>query len=215
MPYQQAVFACGEFYHIFNRGVEKRTVFLDRRDYLRFVATLNYYRFDDLPARFSFKNRQVLTKRRPSGKPLVEIVCYCLMPTHFHLLIRQLEDGGITKFLSKLTNSYTKYFNTKHKRVGPLFQGSFKAVRIEDTDQLNHTSRYIHLNPLIDYLVKNLPSYEYSSYPEYLGERGGFCQTHFILNSFKSSVDYGQFVADQESYGRDIKNMKKLLLEKE
>lgn len=212
--YNQAIFANNEFYHVFNRGVEKRLTFLNKRDYQRFIDSINYYRIKDPPTRFSFRNRPILLQKSiMNNSPLVEIICFCLMPNHFHLLVKQIEENGITIFLSKFSNSYTKYFNTKHKRIGPLFQGSFKAVRIEDDEQLIHVSRYIHLNPLIDYLVKNLRLYKYSSYLEFLGRQKGFCEKKVILDNFNSYTDYEKFVLDQEDYGRAIKQIEKVLLD--
>ena len=206
MSYRQAIFANGQFYHVFNRGVEKRTTFIDRRDYNRFVDSLNYYRARDQHIRFSFRGRiEAFNKDISSGPLLAEVVSYCLMPNHFHLLLKQVNDNGITTFLSKLSNSYTKYFNTRYKRVGPLFQGSFKAVRIESDEQLVHVCRYIHLNPLIDYLVKNIRDYAYSSYLEYLGAKEGFCHKNYIMDGFSSPQAYEKFVLDQEDYGRSIK----------
>ncbi len=206
MSYRQAVFANDQFYHVFNRGVEKRTTFIDRRDYNRFIDSLNYYRARDQHVRFSFRGRiTVLNKNISSGPLFAEVVSYCLMPNHFHLLLKQVNDNGITAFLSKLSNSYTKYFNTRYKRIGPLFQGSFKAVRIESDEQLLHVSRYIHLNPLIDYLAKDIRAYTYSSYLEYLGIQEGFCHKNYIMGNFSSPEVYEQFVLDQEDYGRSIK----------
>ncbi|MEK7517025.1 MAG: transposase [Patescibacteria group bacterium] len=213
MPYSQAIFANNEFYHVYNRGVEKRITFTNKRDYNRFIETIDYYRMKDPPVRFSFKNRPILVPKTPTSSPLAEIICFCLMPNHFHILLKQIDDNGISIFMSKLSNSYTKYFNTKYKRVGPLFQGSFRAVRIEDDEQLLHVSRYIHLNPLIDYLTRDLRTYAYSSYPEFLGLREGFCRKEVILDNFNSFSDYEQFVLDQEDYGRTIKNMERALLE--
>ena len=215
MSYNQTIFANDEFYHVFNRGVEKRTTFINRRDYNRLIETINYYRTKNPPARFSYKDRPVIVKNTTSNSPLVEIVCFCLMPNHFHILLKQIANGGITMFLSKLTNSYTKYFNIKYKRVGPLFQGSFKAVRIEDDEQLIHVSRYIHLNPLIDYLVSDLKIYPYSTYPEFLGLKNGFCKKDIILDNFKTPSDYEKFVLDQEDYGRSIKRIERMILETE
>ncbi|MBI4037231.1 transposase [Candidatus Daviesbacteria bacterium] len=217
MAYQQAIFANEEFYHIFNRGVEKRATYVNHRDYQRFLQTLEYYRFKNPPAKFSARHRPHLNKKVKDESVWVEIVCFCLMPNHFHLVVKQIEDGGITKFISKSLNSYTKYFNTKHNRVGPLFQGAFKAKRIEDTEQLLHLSRYIHLNPLIDYLVEDLSTYTYSSYSEFIGNlNNGFCQTRYILDHFSKSSDYQRFVLDQEDYGRTIKYIERaLILEEE
>lgn len=212
MATKQAIFANGEIYHLFNRGVEKRITFIDKKDLERFVQTLDYYRFDNPPSRFSFRKRLTIKKGSPK-EPLVEILAYCLMPNHFHLLVKQLKDKGITNFVSKVTNSYTKYFNTRYKRTGPLFQGTFKAVRIEDDEQLIHVSRYIHLNPLVDYVVKNLKRFPYSSYPEYLGIKKGFCQKNLVLDQFPTPSSYEKFVLDQEDYGRKIKQMERLFLE--
>lgn len=214
MTYYQTILVAGQIYHVFNRGVEKRTTFIDSKDYERFVDTLNYYRVKTPPARFSFRKRGIFSGRQAETVSIGEIICFCLMPNHFHLLVKQIEEQGITTLLSKLTNSYTKYFNTKHKRVGPLFQGSFKAVRIENDEQLIHATRYIHLNPLMDYLVKDLKLYPYSSYLEFLGEKSGFCQIKDILAHFKNPGEYERFVLDQEDYARSLKQMERTLLDK-
>lgn len=212
MASKQAVFANQEIYHIFNRGVEKRTTFEDKKDLDRFTETLAYYRSEAPPARFSFRKRPIL-KPKKKGAPMVEVLCYCLMPNHFHALVKQLKKGGITSYLSKLTNSYTKYFNTRYKRVGPLFQGTFKAVRIADDEQLIHVSRYIHLNPLTDYIVRDLRKFPFSSYLEYMGEQDGFCQKEQILSHFKNPSAYETFVLDQEDYARSIKRIERAILE--
>lgn len=213
MPYKQAVFANGEYYHIFNRGVEKRQIFLVKRDYQRFLETLIYYQNVNPPVRFSFSQMSSAPKRSREKK-LVEIICYTLMPTHFHLLLRQVVENGITTLVSKISNSYTKFFNTKYKRVGSLFSGPFKAVRIEDDEQLLHVNRYIHLNPLIDFLIKDLRFYPYSSYLEYLSiSQTKICDKEPIFSHFKSISDYENFVLDREDYGRKIKQIERVLLE--
>ncbi len=136
------------------------------------------------------------------------------MPNHFHFLLKQLKEGGITEFLSKLCNSYTKYFNTKYKRVGPLLQGEFKAVLVESDEQLLHLSRYIHLNPLVSYIVKNLDLYEWSSYEEYINSKSkGVCVKENVLSFFKSPASYKQFVLDQAEYGEKLELIKHQLHE--
>lgn len=212
---QQVVLATNEYYHVFNRGVEKRIIFENQRDSQRFIQTLDYYRSGQPPTRFSFRDRPATLQKLPKiqGTPLIEIICYCLMPNHFHLLLKQTKEAGISTFLSKASNSYTKYFNTKYKRVGPLFQGTFKAVRIEDEEQLLHVSRYIHLNPLIDFIVRDLKDFPFSSYPEFLGLKNGFCEKDYILDHFASPLGYEKFVLDQEDYARKIKQMERLLME--
>ena len=148
MPSRTFPFVKGQYYHIYNRGVEKRTIFKNRFDHRRFIKTVLYYQLEGPKPKFSnFFNYQLF--KPDFDKKIVDIVCYCLMPNHFHFLLKQLRDGGITEFVSKITNSYTKYFNTKDKRIGPLFQGEFKSVLVESDEHLMHISRYIHLNPLV------------------------------------------------------------------
>lgn len=136
------------------------------------------------------------------------------MPNHFHLLLKQNIDNGITEFAGKFSNSYTKYYNTKYNRIGPLFQGEFKAIIIESDEQLVHVSRYIHLNPTSSNLVKNLDQYEWSSYPEYLGQvKNGFCDKEVVLGHFKKIKDYQQFVLDQAGYAQELEFIKHQLLD--
>lgn len=212
MAYRKIILANNEVYHIINRGVEEREVFLDKRDYSRFIDSFIYYQKADPPTRFSFRKR--LKKEQLSNLDnLVEIVCYCLMPNHFHFLLKQVKDGGISLFISRLVNSYTRYFNTRHRRVGHLFQGPFKAVRIENDEQLIHASRYIHLNPVTGFLVKNPQEYIFSSYPEYCKEEKGICQKGLVLEQFTSLADYERFVLDQKDYAINLKKIQRITAE--
>src|SRR3972149_3368728 len=155
MPSRIFPFVNGHYYHIYNRGVEKRIIFEKNRDCSRLIKTTRYYQLIGPKPRLSkFLLGSIF--KPDSTKKIVDIICYCLMPNHFHFLIKQLKEGGITEFVSKLSNSYTKFYNTKYSRVGPLLQGEFKAVLIENDEQLIHTSRYIHLNPVASFLVKEL-----------------------------------------------------------
>ncbi len=147
---------------------------------------------------------------------MVRILSYCLMPNHFHLLLEQLSDQGVKKYLSNFSNSYTRYFNTKHKRIGALFQGIFKAVRIEDDEQLIHVSRYIHLNPATSCLVteKNLDTYSWSSLPEFIDRKNGeLCDTRPILDFFPSKKAYRNFIYNQIDYAKNLEQIKHLLFE--
>lgn len=182
-------------------------------DYQRFLKTTLYYQLEGPKPRFSIFDPRVTDLARKER--IVDIICYCFMPNHFHLLLKQRRAGGITEFMAKLTNSYTKYFNMKNKRVGPLFQGEFKAVHIETDDQLIHLSRYIHLNPIINYVSKDLDSYQWSSYSEYIRESNGVCDKDIVLGQFNSIHNYKQFVLDQESYARELKFIKHQLLDLE
>jgi len=195
-------FASGEFYHIYNRGVEKRIIFLDKWDFLRFLETLDFYRKFPTPMKLSdFRRGAIQWKKIENPKELVKIFCYSLMPNHFHLLIQQLEDGGITEFMRRLSDSYTRFFNTKYKRVGSLFQGSFKAKLIETDEYLLQLSKYIHRNAFL------LPKWEhrvypYSSYGYYLNsEKHPFCDTEFIGGFFSKTnpkLSYKSFVEENE-----------------
>jgi putative transposase len=224
MPGRKIPIITGEFYHILNRGVASQPTFLSKRDYQRASLLLPYYQHLSPPFKFSrflkfskTKQSEVLQMMRKHGNLLVEIVAYCLMPNHFHFILKQLSDEGISKFVSDVTNSYTRYFNTKYERKGPIFQGKFKAVRVETEEQLLHLSRYIHLNPLSSYVVKttkDLENYSYSSFPEYLQEAGDeLCQKGLTLNNFKTASAYKDFVLDRADYQQKLQDIKHLTLE--
>lgn len=213
MPARTIPLVNDQFYHIYNRGVEKRRIFENRRTYTRFLKTLNYYQLEGPKPKFSNFIKYKLFEPDPNKK-IVDIICYCLMPNHFHFLIKQLREGGVSEFISKLINSYTKYYNIKFDRVGPLLQGPFKAVLIESDEQLVHISRYIHLNPISSFLVKKPEDYEWSSYNEYLDGKG-ICAKEEILNFFKSVTDYKEFVNDQIDYAQRLELIKHQLLDAE
>ncbi len=161
------------YYHVYNRGVEKRNIFLDESDYKFFLHLLKLY--------LSPNNAHiphVLVTRRNLVRPRavsqvadeVKLVAYCLMPNHFHLLIKQKTINGMTKLLRKVSTTYAMYFNEKYNRVGSLFQGPYKAVLIDSEHYLLHLSRYIHLNP-VELTGRNPVSYPYSSYSYYLRQK--------------------------------------------
>lgn len=213
VPYRLVKFTNERFYHVFNRGVEKRKIFSTPEDHERFLQSIYYYQFDGPKPKLSTHKRFRLIEFDKNPK-IVDIVCYCLMLNHFHLLIRQVKSGGACEFMRKLLNSYTKYYNTKHDRVGHLFQGTFKAVDIENDDQLLHLSRYIHLNPFASNLTENLDTYKYSSYPSYIGiVEDKIARSELILSFFASRKDYRKFVEDQKGYSRELERIKHLILE--
>lgn len=198
-------FVSGCYYHIYNRGVEKRKIFLDKFDYRRFLETLNYYRLTPQPMKLSdFRRGKIKLKKIEFQDELVKILCFCLMPNHFHLLVQQVQDGGISEFMRKLSDSYTKYFNTKHERVGSLFQGPLKAKLIETEEYLLQLSKYIHQNPSkleFPHGVWEAKDYPYSSYRSYLlGETHNFCDTDLILSYFSKKTpgfSYESFIEGQ------------------
>ncbi|OIP57688.1 MAG: hypothetical protein AUK12_03200 [Candidatus Levybacteria bacterium CG2_30_37_29] len=145
---------------------------------------------------------------------MVDIISYCFMPNHFHFLLKQVRDGGISEFISKISNSYTKYFNIKNDRIGPLLQGDFKAVHIESNEQLLHVGRYIHLNPVIGFVTKDLELYKWSSYPEYIDLiKDSICEKEIILSQFETKNDYKQFVLNHVDYAQKHDQVKHLLLD--
>lgn len=179
-------FSNDAIYHLYNRGVEKRNVFLHEKDYLRFVV--NLHEFNDATSTINFGrnlNHNLIEVRLQSKqeRQMVEILAFCLMPNHYHLMVRQLIDNGITEFMRKLGTGYTNYFNLKNKRVGPLFQGKFKAILLEKEAHFIHLPHYIHLNPLdlfmpewrerkikdVDGALKFLKQYRWSSFQDYTG----------------------------------------------
>lgn len=172
----------GEYYHLFNRGNSKQKIFHDNEDYFRFMSLLfacnsfNNFRADA----FSKKESPYDFER---GKQIISIGSYCLMPNHFHILITQTEEKGISKFIQKLTTAYVMYYNKKYKRTGGLFEGKFKSEHTKDDRYLKYLFSYIHLNP-IKLIQKNwkeigiknkkdtleyLQNYKYSSYLDFLG----------------------------------------------
>lgn len=215
MPSRLYPFTTGYYYHVFNRGVEKRQIFINDSDYRRFLETVYYYQFNGPKPRLSTYKRFKI-KDFENNPKIVEIICYCLMPNHFHLLIKQLEDDGIQKFISNVANSYTKYFNTKHTRVGHLFQGQTKSVFIESDEQLIHLSRYIHLNPYTSEITKDWSNFPYSSYQEFSPYRQTvLCNTDPILELFPSNEKYFEFIKDYEGYALDIAHFKHILIDED
>lgn len=184
---------------------------MDRWDYLRFFETIQFYYRAPQPVKLSdFRRGVIKLKQIDNQIELVRIFCYCLMPNHFHFLIQQLVEQGITGFMKKLSNSYTKYFNTKYKRIGPLLQGTFKAKLIETDEYLLQLSKYIHRNT---FLLKRWERrlYPYSSYGYYLSqEKHPFCNTEFISSYFSKinpNLTYKSFVQEDEIDNRTILDM--------
>ncbi len=149
---RRAEFGSGECYHVYNRGVEKREVFTTPADYARFlyhlVACNN--RRPLLNSQYYYRGltsiERVVTER--GREPLVDLLCFCFMPNHFHLLLRQRIDEGIPLFMQKVGTAYTMYFNAKYQRSGGLFQGTYKSIHVASDQYLLPVSRYVHLNPL-------------------------------------------------------------------
>ena len=197
------------YYHLYNRGVEKRTIFLDEHDYKVFLYLLKAYLDPDekINQKTSLVNPMNLSDE-------VDLLAFCLMSNHFHLLIHQNKKNGISKIMQRVLTNYVMYFNKRYKRVGPLFQGVYKAVLVESENYLLHVSRYIHRNPLGIYRVSPLPgsdplvAYPYSSFGDYLGVRSSrWVKPSSILEYFSSNdmplmkkfKSYKDFVTEKDA----------------
>ncbi len=220
----------GEIYHIYNRGVDKRDIFMDDEDHFRFIHDL--YEFNDKnPAIIlnNYLNKKIYSQSLEVGLPkiqrkpremLVEILAFCLMDNHFHLLVRQKEDNGITEFMRKIGTGYTNYINKKYDRNGALFQSKFKSVHVEKDAHLMYLPIYIHFNPL-DYEFKEwrqgkikdikkalefMANYRWSSYPDYIGQKNfpSVISKDFILGRLGSEEKYKKEVTNWLKSFEDI-----------
>ena len=172
--------ALGGIYHVFNRGTRKEKVFLDKADYIRFTTlmfTCNHKKTNRI--RFQrIKSSEIFSMERSHEDMYCEIICYCLMSNHFHFVLREKEEGGIAKFIMRLCNGYTKYFNQKNENSGAVFQGVYKSVSVGGNDRYyRYLLTYVHLNPILkneyikmldseshyDELLSKATSFEYSS----------------------------------------------------
>ena len=181
------IFAINNYYHVYNRGVAKQVIFHDDEDYRVFLNLIKRY-------------LDIETHTDKYGRPYeqlrdqVELLAYCLMPNHFHLLCYLNDEQAITRLLRNISCAYTTYYNKKYNRVGTLFQGRYKASRITSDDYLLHISRYIHLNP------KDYKQWAYSSLPAYLGKiQTAWLQPTRIMELFKGGPDeYEQFIENNK-----------------
>ncbi|MSR87914.1 MAG: hypothetical protein EXS69_01995 [Candidatus Zambryskibacteria bacterium] len=182
-----------EFYHIYNRGVDKRKIFSDKNDLGRFFKSMG--EFNTIEPIGSIYEKSFDKKKRVA-KPLVKFVAYCLNPNHFHFILEQVVDRGIEKFMHRLGTGYTKYFNEKRSRSGSLFQGRFKSSHINSNEYLLHVSAYVNLNYKVHKLVKGRDLY-LSSWDEYLSpKQAGFCEKEITLGQFSSPTHYQKFAQE-------------------
>jgi putative transposase len=190
MPYRKVALVEGQAYHVYNRGVNHGPLFFCDENWRFFLERLRQY----------FVPEQV------------EILAYCLMPNHYHLLVRLKSDGFGRRVMQPFGVSYTKAVNKQQRRVGPLFQGPFQAKWVDKDEYLVHLSRYIHLNPVVAGLVARAEGWLFSSYQDYVGLRKGTLPaTELILSQFPSRQGYRAFV---ESYvASDLRVIEHLLFE--
>ena len=199
----------GEFYHIYNRGTDKRIVFNNDYDFKRFLQSMK--EFNSLePIGSIYENSFDKPRLGRQTSKLVNIICYCLNPNHYHMILEPKTDGGLSEFMKRLNGGYTKYFNNKYKRSGVLFQGKFKSSHIDSNEYLLHASVYVNLNNRAHRLKEGGA---YSSWEEFISSReGNLCNKNIILKQFKNKKEYKTF--GEESL-KNILQRKELLKELE
>lgn len=231
MASKRPQFVNGEIYHVFNRGVEKRNIFQQISDYFRFIFCL--YELNDknlikMRSRIQERKERKRTGRtraikKESKESLVEIIAFCLMPNHYHLVLRQLVDGGTALFMKKLGDSYVGYFNQKYDRkgMGSLFQGRFKAIHIKTDDQLINLICYIFTNP-VELLektwketgvenstktIKHLESYRWSGYLDCIGKPNfpSVTKREFLMDVFGGPENLKKFVESWILYKAELR----------
>ncbi len=192
-------FCNGEYYHIYNRGVEKRKVFMNDKDFSRFLESMREFN-DVRPVGSLYQKSFLNNKNYSKEQSLVSIISYCLNPNHYHLLLRQEIDGGISEFMKRLGGGYTKYFNEQHDRSGALFQGKFKAKEVLSNAQLLYVNVYVEFNFMVHSLRRPTSKWV-SSQDEWLENGKGFmgyklCDKSIIFDQFKNNQEYLDFAND-------------------
>ena len=206
MPVKNVVkeFAPENYYHVYSRGVSRQKIFLTEKDYITFLSLFKRH--------LSIEPAQDHTRRPlPHLRDDVELLAYCLMPSHFHLLIYNKKEPGLTELMRSVLTAYGMYFNKVHKRRGRLFESTYKARRIQDEQYLWHISRYIHLNPL-DLGVK-YEHYPYSSWSYYLKQKKAeWINPKRILNMHTAELNnYFEFVEDYKAMRAELQHLKHYL----
>ena len=190
---RKEIFLENEYYHLYNRGVDKRLIFMDERDRFRFTNTLYVLNnFQDIPFQFdvaSLYPKDTLVAQAA----MVEIVAACFMPNHYHMLVRPLQNAAISRFLQKVGVSYTRYFNKRHERSGALFESTFKAKHVSSHDYAVYLTKYIHFNPLPFILgtkesdpTKDIFMYPWSTLTDYVGGKSNI--SHLTNMNFRDKV---------------------------
>ena len=183
VPLRKIKFAAGNCYHLYNRGVNRQAIFYSAGNWDYFVARMRHFFRPDL----------------------IEVLAYCLMPNHYHMLVHLKDDELSKRVMHPFSVSYSKALNREQGRVGPVFQGPFKAKLVDRDEYLTHLSRYIHVNPVLAGLVASADEWIYSSYLDYIGRRrGGLAEPSFVLGFFGSSEAYAEYVASYCEADRQI-----------
>ncbi len=215
MPYKKLIISNNFYLHVFNKSIAGYQIFRHKNNARRFLLAVNYYNSVNVSSPLSqyLKENQLdlsnLLFNRDEN--IVDIIAYCLMPDHYHFLVKIKFKKFFIPLFSKIENSYSRFFNEKNKRRGPLWQSRFKKVIIESNEQLLHTVRYIHLNPVTDNLVKKPEDWEFSSYRFYISSNKLFRSKKEI--TIKTIKAFKKFTENQIHYQKKLRKIKKILLE--
>ena len=214
----------GQVYHVYTKSIAGFKIFKKEAEFQRMMGSIRFYQRANPPRQFSQFIRLHEIDVNAAGleamlqRPkMIDIIAYCIMPTHLHLLLMQMMDRGISTFMSVILNSYSRYFNVKHKRKGPLWQGRFESVLVTTDEQLLHLTRYIHLNPVTAHLVDAPEEWIASSYREYITpeksghNEPGLCHYADLLDI--DPVSYREFVRSRIDYQRELAKIKEVLLD--
>ena len=210
MPRKKVQFANGDYYHVYNRGVDKRKIFQDEKDYFKFLRNLK-----DFNNKSYYEQRIKIIEDKKEfnsflakNKKVVDIVAYSLLPNHFHLILKQLSDNGISKFMHKEGTSFTNFFNKKYDRSGSLFQGRYKAIHIDNEGYLLWLSGYVNGNVEI-HGIEKAENYRWSSYDAFLGKRKNeiLGDIDIILSRFKTPEEYKNSVDEIIEQSKNRKEM--------
>ncbi|MDP2653690.1 MAG: transposase [Candidatus Omnitrophota bacterium] len=213
----------GEIYHVFNKSIAGFRIFQVEADFVRMRYLMRYYQYAGMPSYAHFGSQDCVKingfdkcfRDVLQGKlRIVDVYAFCIMPTHIHLVLKPLTNGSVAQFMGNILNSYSKYFNFKYDRQGPLWTGPFKNVLVETEEQLLHLIRYIHLNPAVANLVSAVDGWQYSSYREYLGQvtiQKGVCSKLYLGGMLKNA--YQKFVEERLPYQKELALIKHLVKE--
>jgi len=204
---RREIIAVGEYYHVFNRGVEKRSIFQSQSDYKRFLESMLYF---NTQSPIEMKSDEKILPEQEDR--LVDIVAYCLSKNHFHFLLKENKENGIATFMKKVCTGYALYFNNKNDRSGVLFQGRFKSVHMSSNDLLLYVSAYVNCNSQI-HNIEEAEKYPWCSFPEYLGIGGEKCQKSSVLDQFKDVGEYKTFCLEKVVGMQDKKRYEKFFVE--
>lgn len=218
---RKTAFVEGEYYHVYNRGSDKRVIFSDEYDFARFLQSMK--EFNDVEAigsifENSFKKDKNLALKNNKKNCLVNFVAYCLNKNHYHFILEQAADKGIEKFMQRLGNGYTKYYNNKYERSGVLFQGRFKSIHVATNEYLLHLSAYVNLNDRVHktQLGHPMSKLKKTSWDEYVTEKNyhNFCKKDVVLNQFKNINEYSNFatgslvdILERKEQEKEIENL--------